>query len=291
MPRTWRRRVDLHMHTCYSDGADTPAQLVAKAAQQGLHSIAITDHDILTALPEAQQAGLDYGVEVLVGVELTVQYQQYDDIHLLGYFFDPQHAALQARLALVQQHRVQRGVAMLEHINALLAQRGQAPLDSQRVLDSARGALTRPHLAHALVARGYATSVQNAFEQYLIPCNVPKAALSPEEAFNFIAQAGGVCSFAHPGTISTDPEVMHPLLATFKAMGLVGLEVYHHRHYPDTIEFFQQCATRYGLVATGGSDYHGRPEGAVLGYIAPGYAVPDHVLPALQEAHAACAQG
>jgi len=281
---TWRLRVDLHMHTCYSDGADTPAQLVAKAAQQGLHSIAITDHDTLAALPEAQQAGLDYGVEVLVGVELTVQYQQYDDIHLLGYCFDPEHTTLQARLALVQQHRVQRGVEMLERINALLVQHGQAPLDSQGVLHSARGALTRPHLAHALVARGYATSVQNAFEHFLIPCNVPKAALSPDEAFHLIAQAGGVCALAHPGTISTDPEVMHPLLATFKAMGLVGLEVYHHRHYPDAIAFFQRCATRYGLVATGGSDYHGRPEGAVLGYIAPGYAIPDHVLPALQDA-------
>ncbi len=287
---TWRLRVDLHMHTCYSDGADTPAQLVAKAAQQGLHSIAITDHDILAALPEAQQAGVDYGVEVLAGVELTVQYQRYDDIHLLGYFFDPEHAALQARLALVQQHRVQRGVEMLERINTLLVQHGRAPLDSQRVLHSARGALTRPHLAHALVARGYATSVQNAFEQFLIPCNVPKAALSPEEAFNLIAQAGGVCSFAHPGTISIDPEVMYPLLATFKAMGLVGLEVYHHRHYPDAIEFFQHCATRYSLVATGGSDYHGRPEGAVLGYIAPGYAVPARVLSDLQHAHAASAQ-
>jgi predicted metal-dependent phosphoesterase TrpH len=284
---TWRLRVDLHMHTCYSDGADTPAQLVAKAAQQGLHSIVITDHDILAALPEAQQAGLDYGVEVLAGVELTVQYQRYDDIHLLGYFFDPEHTALQARLALVQQHRVQRGVEMLERINTLLVQHGQAPLDSQRVLHSARGALTRPHLAHALVARGYATSVQNAFEQFLIPCNVPKAALSPEEAFNLIARAGGVCSFAHPGTISIDPEVMYPLLATFKAMGLVGLEVYHHRHYPDAIEFFQHCATRYSLVATGGSDYHGRPEGAVLGYIAPGYAVPARVLSDLQHAHAA----
>jgi len=288
---TWRLRVDLHMHTCYSDGADTPAQLVAKAAQQGLHSIAITDHDIVAALPEAQQAGPDYGVEVLAGVELTVQYQQYDDIHLLGYFFDPAHTPLQARLALVQQHRVQRGVEMLERINALLVQQGQVPLDSQHVLHSARGALTRPHLAHALVARGYATSVQNAFEQFLIPYNVPKAALSPEEAFRLITQAGGVCSLAHPGTISTDPEIMHPLLATFKAMGLVGLEVYHHYHYPDAIKFFQNCATRYGLVATGGSDYHGRPEGAVLGYIAPGYAIPARVLPDLQHAHAARLRG
>jgi predicted metal-dependent phosphoesterase TrpH len=284
---TWRLRVDLHMHTSYSDGLDSPTQLVAKAAQQGLHSIAITDHDILAALSEAQQAGVDCGVEVLVGVELTVQYQQYDDIHLLGYFFDPTHAALQAQLALAQQHRVQRGVEMLERINALLVQDGKAPLDKERVLQSARGALTRPHLAHALIARGYASNIQNAFENFLIPCNVPKAALGAEEAFVLIAQAGGVCSLAHPGTLSTDPDVLYPLLDAFKAMGLVGLEVYHHCHYPDALALFQSCATRHGLVATGGSDYHGRPEGAILGQIAPGYAVPEHVLLDLQRAHAA----
>ena len=219
---TWRLRVDLHTHTSYSDGLDAPATLVAKAAQQGVHSLAITDHDILAAPPEAQQAGRDCGVEVLVGVELTMQYQQYDDIHLLGYFFDPTHAALQARLALAQQHRVQRGVEMLERINALLQQDGKAPLDQERVLQSARGALTRPHLAHALMARGYASSVQNAFENFLIPCNIPKASMGPEEAFALIAQAGGVCSLAHPGTLSTDPEVVHPLLDAFKAMGSSG---------------------------------------------------------------------
>ena len=284
---TWRLRVDLHTHTSYSDGLDSPTQLVAKAAQQGLHSIAITDHDILTALSEAQQAGRDCGVEVLVGIELTVQYQQYDDIHLLGYFFDPTHAALQAQLALAQQHRVQRGVEMLERINALLVQDGKAPLDKERVLQSARGALTRPHLAHALMAHGYASNIQSAFENFLIPCNVPRTALGAAEALALMAQAGGVCSLAHPGTLSTDPDVLYPLLDAFKAMGLVGLEVYHHCHYPDALALFQSCATRYGLVATGGSDYHGRPEGAVLGQIAPGYAVPDHVLPELQRAHAA----
>jgi predicted metal-dependent phosphoesterase TrpH len=284
---TWRLRVDLHTHTSYSDGLDSPTQLVAKAAQQGLHSIAITDHDILTALSEAQQAGRDCGVEVLVGIELTVQYQQYDDVHLLGYFFDPTHAALQAQLALAQQHRVQRGVEMLERINALLVQDGKAPLDKERVLQSARGALTRPHLAHALMAHGYASNIQSAFENFLIPCNVPRTALGAAEALALMAQAGGVCSLAHPGTLSTDPDVLYPLLDAFKAMGLVGLEVYHHCHYPDALALFQSCATRYGLVATGGSDYHGRPEGAVLGQIAPGYAVPDHVLPELQRAHAA----
>jgi predicted metal-dependent phosphoesterase TrpH len=288
---TWRLRADLHTHTSYSDGLDSPTQLVAKAAQQGLHSIAITDHDTLAALPEAQQAGFDCGVEVLVGVELTVQYQQYDDIHLLGYFFDPTHAALQAQLAQAQQHRLQRGVAMLERINARLVQDGKAPLDKADVLQSARGALTRPHLAQALIARGYASTIQNAFENFLIPCNVPKAALGAEEALALMAQAGGVCSLAHPGILSTDPAVLYPLLDAFKAMGLAGLEVYHHCHYPQALDLFQSCATRYGLVATGGSDYHGRPEGAILGHIAPGYAVPAHVLPDLQRVHAASRHG
>lgn len=282
----WRLRADLHTHTSYSDGLDTPAALVAKAAQQGLHSLAVTDHDILTALPEAQEAGRDCGVEVFAGVELTVQDGPYDDIHLLGYFFDPTFAPLQDRLAAVQHQRVQRGVEMIARINTLLAQDGKAPLDAQHVLQSARGALTRPHLAKALIARGYVHSVQQAFETYLIPCNVPKAGLSPEEAFTLIGQAGGVCSLAHPGTLSPDPATLEPLLARFKALGLVGLEVYHHRHYPDALPLFEAYARRFDLVATGGSDYHGRPEGAVLGQIAAGYAIPEQVLPDLQRAHA-----
>lgn len=282
----WRLRADLHTHTSYSDGLDTPALLVTKAAQQGLHCIAVTDHDILTALPEAYEAGADCGVEIIAGVELTVQYGAYDDIHVLGYGFDPAALPLQTRLAAVQEHRVQRGIEMLARINTLLQQEGKAPLDTQRVLDSARGALTRPHLAKALIARGYAPTTQQAFDHFLIPCNVPKAALSPEEAFTLVGQAGGVCVLAHPGTLSTDPETMHPFVATFKSMGLIGLEVYHHRHYPDAIALFQDCATRYDLVATGGSDYHGRPEGAVLGQIAPGYAIPESVLPDLQRAQA-----
>lgn len=285
-----RPDVDLHMHTNYSDGVDTPTALVAKAAEQGLQSIAITDHDTLAGLPEGQQAGATCGVEVLAGVELTVQYQQYDDIHLLAYGFDPRDAALCARLEAIQQHRVQRGVDILARINQLLEQRGKLPLDSARILDSARGALTRPHVAQALVAQGYASSIQQAFEHFLIPCNVTKAALGPEEAFALVAQAGGVCVLAHPGTLGTDQASLHALISDFQAMGLVGLEVYHHRHYPDMVAFFQDCAWRYDLVATGGSDYHGRPEGAILGYYAPGVMIPSHVLADLRQVQASASR-
>ncbi|MGE3536290.1 MAG: PHP domain-containing protein [Candidatus Tectimicrobiota bacterium] len=279
-----RPEVDLHMHTSYSDGADTPRELVAKAAAQGLRSIAITDHDTLAALPEALEAGQAYGVEVLAGIELTIQYQHYDDIHMLAYGFDPNDPALCARLAAVQQHRLQRGVDMLVRINQVLSQRGKTGLDSAHVIHSARGALTRPHLAQALIAAGYASSVQQAFEQFLIPCNVPKAALGPEEAFALIAAAGGVCCLAHPGTLSPEPARLESLIGALTALGLVGLEVYHHCHHPDRLAFFQDCAWRYDLVATGGSDYHGRPEGALLGYYAPGVMIPSHVLSDLRQA-------
>jgi predicted metal-dependent phosphoesterase TrpH len=276
--------VDLHSHTTYSDGIDTPAQLVAKAAACGVGCLAITDHDSVAGIAEGQTAGQQYGVEVLVGIELSVQYQHYDDIHLLGYGFNPQDVALQTCLTRMQDGRMQRGIEMLRRINRRLTQYGQAPLHSAEVLQYAQGVIARPHLAQALVARGYAISMQQAFRDFLIPCNVPKAALDPEEAMRMIAQAGGVCVLAHPATLSSDPQELHQLVGVLKDMGLVGLEVYHHRHYPDLIDFFRTCAVCHGLVCTGGSDYHGRAEGAMLGHIAPEYAVPGTVWRDLQQA-------
>jgi predicted metal-dependent phosphoesterase TrpH len=282
-----RYGIDLHMHTKYSDGLDTPEQLVHKAAQQALRSIAITDHDSVEAFPEAQRASHLHGVEVLPGVELSVQYQEYDDIHILGYLFDPCHETLRTRLGLMQQHRVQRGLEILARINARLTQSGRVPLSRKRVLQRVKGALTRPHLAHELVAQGYAGHLEEAFRQFLIPCDVPKARLEPEEAFVLMAQAGGLCSLAHPGTISADPVELEGLVQTFKAMGLAGVEAYHPYHDSAYIDFFRTCARRYGLIVTGGSDYHGRPSGMGLGQFAPGQAIPDHVLVDLRKASTA----
>ena len=276
--------VDLHSHTTYSDGMDTPAQLVTKAAACGVGYLAITDHDSVAGLAEGQAVGQQCGVEVRVGIELSVQYQQYDDIHMLGYGFNPADPALQACLARMKDGRMQRGIEMLRRINRRLTQYGQAPLRSAEVLQQAHDVIARPHLAQALVAKGYAISIQQAFRDFLIPCNVPKAAFTPEEAIQVITQAGGVCVLAHPATLSTEPQEIHHLVGTLKEMGMVGLEVYHHRHYPDLIDFFRACAVHHGLVCTGGSDYHGRAEGAVLGHIAPGYAVPEMVWHDLQQA-------
>lgn len=283
---TLHNGVDLHTHTRYSDGTDTPLQLVAKAAAQGVTSLAVTDHDTVAALPEASAVGKAYGVTVLAGIELSVQYQQYHDIHILGYCFDPGHAGLCIRLNRFQEHRVQRGMEILRRVNSRLSALGKAPLDSQRVLARARGALARPHLAQELIAQGYVNTAQDAFREFLIPCDVPKAAFHPEEAFSLIAQAGGVCSLAHPATISTDAQILEQLLDCFKAMGMVGVEAYHHCHDQPLIDFFCARAQRYGLVVTGGSDYHGRSPAEVLGHIASDTVVPPTVLTNLLTARA-----
>ena len=283
---TQRYGVDLHTHTRYSDGTDTPSQLVAKAAEHGVTHLAVTDHDTVAALPEAFTAGKAYGVTVLTGIELSVQYQQYHDIHILGYCFDAEHEEIGARLSRFQEHRVQRGLEILQRVNRRLSALGKAPLDSQRVLARVRGALARPHLAQELIAQGYVNTVQDAFREFLIPCDVPKAAFHPEEAFNLIAQAGGVCSLAHAATISTDAQVLEQLLERFQAMGMVGVEAYHHCHDQSLIDFFCARAQRYGLVVTGGSDYHGRSPGELLGHIAPDTVVPPTVLNSLFAARA-----
>ncbi len=274
--------VDLHAHTNHSDGLDTPAQLVVKAARHGVRHLAVTDHDTLAALPEARVAGAACGVEVKTGIELSVQHGDFGDIHLLGYFFDSEDAALDTCLARLKEGRTQRGLEILRCVNCKLSDLGRAPLDSERVQQYASGVLTRPHLAQALVDQGYCKGHQEAFRDFLIPCNAPKPALSLEEGIRLIANAGGICSLAHPGVLSNDPNVLDPLLAAAKSLGLAGLEVYHRAHHPDAIPFFEAAALRHHLVPTGGSDYHGRPTGPTLGEIAPGYPVPGTVLHDLQ---------
>jgi predicted metal-dependent phosphoesterase TrpH len=275
------------MHTTYSDGLDAPTDLVAKASELGVCRLAITDHDTVDGLPEGVAAGQRYGVHVMSGIELTVQFENYRDIHILGYDFNPEDAAFTACIKHMQDARLERGLEILRRVNRMLSEAGKAPIDERRVLARARGAVARPHLAQELVEQGCVETFQEAFQEYLIPCDVPKATLSPPEAFRIVAAAGGICSLAHPGTLSSDPVEIERLLATFGEMGLVGVEVYHHCHQPSFIDFLCQCARRHHLITTGGSDYHGRPQGAMLGFLDINKPVPESVW---AELTAACAK-
>lgn len=279
--------VDLHMHTTFSDGLDTPTDLVAKASELGVCYLAITDHDTVDGLPEAIEAGQRYGVEVMSGIELTVQFENYRDIHILGYDFNPTDDAFAACIKRMQEARLERGLEILRRVNQMLQDVGKAPIDEARVLARAQGAVARPHLAQELVEQGCVETFQDAFQEYLVPCDVPKATLSPQDAFRMVAEAGGVCSLAHPGTLSSDPVEIERLLTIFAGMGMVGVEAYHHCHQPSFIDFLRAHARRHDLITTGGSDYHGRPQGAMLGFLDVNKPVPESVW---TELTAACAK-
>jgi 3',5'-nucleoside bisphosphate phosphatase len=253
-------KADLHTHSSRSDGVLAPAELVRLARQVGLDAVALTDHDSLAGLDEAREAGLELGIEVIAGVELSVRNQSLDE-HLLGFFVDPTAPDLVAYLDELQASR-QR---MAEETMAALARLG-APVDPRSVAELARGAVvTRPHIARALVEAGHVASEQEAFDRYLgsgKPASVARPGPDPVSAIQLVRSAGGVAALAHPvfpqdagweTRLASTPERLDQL----QAAGLQAVECY----YPDaTPEITRQLVTwteERGLLATGGTDYHG----------------------------------
>src|SRR5579862_1020973 len=247
------RRIDLHTHSTASDGLYAPAELVRLAHEAGLDLIALTDHDTTDGLPEAQAAGARLSVTVLPGIEInTTLVETPGEAHILGYFVDRADAGLQANLKLLRDAREQRGERMVEKLRA-----HGVNITWARVRELGQGAVGRPHVARALVEAGYATSVADAFDRYLSPGGpgfVPRYRLAPLEAIRIIRAARGVPTLAHPAYISLLEERVLPTLV--KA-GLSGLECYYGQYDDATVTRLLTLADRFGLIATGGSDYHG----------------------------------
>ncbi len=253
-------QVDLHIHTTASDGSLTPAQVVSRAARLALKVIAITDHDSTAGVPEAQAAGQAGGVEVIPGVEINTDVP-HAEVHILGYFVDPGHGELQDQLTRIREGRVGRARKMA----AVLAEMG-APVRFERILEIAgEGSVGRPHVAQALVEAGYAHGYQDAFERFIgrnSPAYVERMKFSPVEACALIRRAGGLPVLAHPvffdryGTIKSAIDLDEMLPQMINA-GLVGLEAYYPNYDAITTEYLLGIARRYGLLVTGGTDYHG----------------------------------
>ena len=265
--------IDLHTHSIASDGALTPTELVARAAERGVRIQALADHDTLLGVAEAVAEGDRRGVRVIPATELNTE-SEWGDVHVLAYFVDPRDSALEDRLRWLRENRGRRIESMVEKLNAL----GYA-VSIDRVREIAKGgSLGRPHLAQALFEAGYVPTYDNAFETLISkdsPAYVARVGLAPLEAVALVRAHGGVPSLAHPGTV-IDLERLLPQLVE---VGLVGMECYYGSHTPD---FTAQClrlSGRYGLVPTGGSDFHGRGEhGADLG----GVFVPPECIEALE---------
>lgn len=251
---------DLHTHTLCSDGLQTPTQVVEAALERGLAALAITDHDSLQGLDEARRRAAGTGLEIVPGVELSTAAGELE-VHVLGYFFDETNAEFLAQLRRFRDVRRERVRAILGRLGEL-----GMPLDEAEVFGCARGeAVGRPHVAEAMVARGYALHLDDAFRRFLgthRPAWVPKPVLTPPDAVRLVASAGGVTSVAHPATIGDDR-----VLDELAAAGLHGIECIHPKHDAATEARYREIAARHGLLVTGGSDSHGRrPGGIPLGY-------------------------
>lgn len=241
---------DLHIHTTASDGTDTPSEVVAKALNLGLCAIAISDHDTLSGVTEAQQAANNFNLEVISGVEVNTYFQG-NEVHLLGYLIDPHHDEFVSKLKDLQGDRFER---IKKIVNKLKDLNIHVSLD--RVLElSAGGSVGRPHVAQALVESGYVKTLQEAFLTYIgngKPAFVPREKLTPKEAIKLIKRAHGVPVLAHPGFSKIDafiPELIEE--------GLKGLEVWHRNHNTFMVEHYLKLTEKYNLIPTGGSDYHG----------------------------------
>jgi predicted metal-dependent phosphoesterase TrpH len=274
--------IDLHAHTTASDGSLTPTELVALARERGLRALGVTDHDTTAGLGSAATAGVAAGVEVVPGVELSVEYP-YGQFHLLGYLIDPSASALPDRLADLQERRATRNERMVARM-----QEGGLPITMEEVVAEAGGGLVgRPHMALALVRKGIVASTQEAFDRYLgtgSPFNVPKERLGPEEAIDLIHQAAGKAVLAHPYTIRLDGDALAAEIERLRDLGLDGLEAYYSQHSPQQTSAFRALAERLDLRVTGGSDFHGRSKPHVsLGVVYEGRALPYAVLEALRQ--------
>lgn len=251
------RRVDLHLHTTCSDGHYSPRELVELAAGAGVRAIAVADHDNVDGIDAAQAAGAELGIEVIAAVELSSQWQDYHDIHLLGYGFDHRHPELTRKLAEFRSFRAGRNRQIVEKVNQQLSAEGQAPLDFQAIEESAGGTIGRPHIAQALRAAGHVKSHDEAFDRYLVPNNVAKRFFPIDEAIALVHAAGGVAVLAHPPYVTRNHAELEGLIVIFVEMGLDGLEAYNNGVNQDGVFWLINLARRHGLIVTGGSDFHG----------------------------------
>lgn len=244
--------VDLHLHTLASDGRLSPTELVRLAASQGLKTIAVTDHDTTDGLAEAFEAAKEFpGLRIIPGIELSADVPG-DEVHVLGYFINPDDPELQAELVRFREGRVDRAKSMVEK----LAQLG-IHVEWERVQHFAGdGAVGRPHIAMALVEAGYCQEPKDAFPEYLGRnglAYVERVKLTPADAVGMIQRAGGAAVLAHPAYMND----MEAGIANLSGIGLAGIEVHYAKYREDTIRQLARIARQYELIPCGGSDYHG----------------------------------
>lgn len=247
--------IDLHIHTTASDGSNRPAEVVGMAAQAGYRAIAITDHDNLNGLDEAVNVGAHLGLEVVPGIELSTVYED-TEVHVLGYFVDPGAESLSDLLAVALRRREERNQRITEVLRAAGVEVTMEELRSK----FPGTVLGRPHIAMVMMEKGYVSDVKQAFRAYLgkgARCYVPKINMPMAHAVDRILRAGGLPVLAHPYQYEFPEEGLRTLIQRFVDLGGVGMECVYSKYDDAQTARLLTLAGEYGLLPTGGSDYHG----------------------------------
>jgi len=247
------REIDLHVHTTASDGTTAPEDVVCLAAELGLAAIAITDHDTVSAFEAAAKAGKELGVDVVPGIEISTKYGS--AVHILGYYIDPCSEKLTPVLDWVVQDRDERNRKIVQ----LMADDG-LPVNYEDMRRRFGDVIGRPHFAEILVELGLASSVQDAFDRYVEKGQkyyLPRNFLSIERSIEIIREAGGIAVLAHPFQYKRNDAELRELIEHCMESGLQGLECRYSGYSHEQSAYLEALAEEYGLIKTGGSDFHG----------------------------------
>ncbi len=271
-------RIDLHLHTTASDGSCSPAGLVRLAREQGLRAIAVTDHDTASGYAEAARAGRELGLEVVPGIEISTKFNR--AVHILGYYIHPEAESLREVTEGLVRDRDERN----RKIARLMAADG-LPVRYEEMRQRFGQVIGRPHFAELLVELGLASDMQDAFARYMERGQkyyLPRTILPLERAHEIIRQAGGLPVLAHPFQYRLDAAGLRELIETCLESGLRGMECRYTGYSPEQVRYLETLAEEYGLLKTGGSDFHGQAKPQVP--LGVGLDVPYAWLEALKEA-------
>ncbi len=245
---------DMHIHTTASDGSESPKKVVQLAKKAGLYGIAITDHDTIDGVQEAMDEGEKLSIKVLAGIEISLDFVR--NTHLLGYFPNGYTERFRKSIKELKSYREDRAPIILDKLKKL-----NCPIDIEELKrESGDGVIGRPHIARVMVNKGYAKSIQDAFDRYLTsgaPAYVDKKRFKPQKAIELIVKNNGIPVLAHPITIGLETVKLFEQIHLWKEAGLMGIEVMYSTYTKEQHKLIDKLAEKENLLKTGGSDFHG----------------------------------
>ncbi|MDE7312724.1 MAG: PHP domain-containing protein [Eubacterium sp.] len=250
------RIIDMHVHSSASDGTFSPRALLAEAKKAGLCAMALTDHDTMDGVEEAAAAAKELGIELVPGVEISTEYHG-REIHVLGYYVSPQYPRLKAMLEEFRDFRATRNERMVER----LQEEGFSITMEALVQKFPDSVLTRAHVARYLCETGQLPDIRTAFGEYLgenCRCYIQRPKISPVEAVTLILEAGGIAVLAHPVLCNLPEEELRQMILEMKQAGMCGLEAVYSENTADDELHMRSLAEEFGLLISGGSDFHGK---------------------------------